>query len=54
MTEEKNQVWTTDFCKSCGLLDGLYKGYCKTCFDKKGMQYDPKDLEDLRSKGGSE
>ena len=50
MDEEKNQVWSTGKCNDCGLLDGLYKGVCKVCFDKRGMEYDQKDLDELYKK----
>ena len=46
--KEKKSNWDTGRCVDCGLFDSLYKGYCKPCFDKNGMEYDQKDLDELR------
>jgi hypothetical protein len=49
MAEQKKSNWTTGKCIDCGLLDGLYKGVCKPCFDKRGMEYEQKDLDEVRN-----
>jgi hypothetical protein len=48
MSEKENSNWGTGKCEDCGLLDGLYKGICKPCFDKRGMEYEQKDLDELK------
>jgi ribosomal protein S14 len=50
-TEKKKSNWGTfNRCIDCGLYDSLYKGLCKPCFDKRGMEYDQADLDELRQR----